>query len=57
MLYIVDDLLYEEYPDEMERISNLVADRRRWYEMVVDLQKRVWELEVQLEACKSGMGA
>lgn len=55
--FIVDGLMYDEYPDEMERIANLTEDRKRWQEFVVELQQRVWDLEVQLEACKRGMGA
>lgn len=56
-VFIVDGLMYDEYPDERERIANLSEDRKRWQEFVVELQKRVWELESELEAVKRGMGA
>lgn len=49
MLVNRNGLLYQEWPEDYEHISNLAVSRDRWMSEVIRLQQQVWRLEERLK--------
>lgn len=49
MLVDRNGLLYPDYPEDYEHISNLAAARDRWRSEAIRLQQQVWKLEERLK--------
>ena len=38
--FIIDGIFYDEYPDDRERIANLIADRDAWRATAIEATRR-----------------